>query len=68
LKPVACSGVAVATIGGGGKGRVSACQWELPAMAELPWQPEEEEEEGGWSRKSLIALAAHWPNIPDSLV
>jgi hypothetical protein len=47
---------AVATIGGEGKGRVTAPQQQLLAGAELPWQPEGEEEEGGWSRKSLIAM------------
>jgi hypothetical protein len=44
------------TIGGGGKGRVIASQRELPAVLELLWQPEGEEEEGGWGGKSLIAM------------
>jgi hypothetical protein len=44
------------TIGGGGKGRVIAHLRELPAAEELPWQPEGEEEEGGWSGKSLITM------------
>jgi hypothetical protein len=39
-----CMGVAVATIGGGGKRRV---KWKVPGRH---------------------AVAAHWPNIPDSLV
>jgi hypothetical protein len=46
----------MATIGGGGKGRVIAPWWELPAAAELLWQPEGEEKEGGWSGKSLITM------------
>jgi hypothetical protein len=37
------------TIGGGGKERVIA------HLRELLWQPEREEEEGGWSRKSVVA-------------
>jgi hypothetical protein len=43
-------------MGGGGKGRVIARWLELLAVAELLWQPEREKEEGGWSRKSLIAM------------
>jgi hypothetical protein len=35
---------------------VIAHRRELLAEAELPWQPEGEEEEAAWSGKSLIAM------------
>jgi hypothetical protein len=35
---------------------VIAHQRDLLAAAEFPWQPEGEEEEGGWNGKSLIAM------------